>query len=101
MTALNRRELMRMGGISLAGLSPSSLMEAEATAAPQSSDGSFGRAKNIIFLYLNGGPPQHETFDPKPNAPAEVRGPFNPIQTNIPGIQFCELLPRTAAIADK
>ncbi len=101
MTALNRRELMRMGGISLAGLSLSSLMEAEATAVPQSSDGSFGRAKNIIFLYLNGGPPQHETFDPKPNAPAEVRGPFNPIQTNIPGIQFCELLPRTAAMADK
>jgi hypothetical protein len=101
MTALNRRELMRMGGISLAGVSLSSLMEAEALAVPKSSDGSFGRAKNIIFLYLNGGPPQHETFDPKPDAPAEVRGPFNPIQTNIPGIQFCELLPRTAAIADK
>ena len=82
MTALNRRELMRMGGISLAGVSLSSLMEAEALAVPKSSDGSFGRAKNIIFLYLNGGPPQHETFDPKPNAPAEVRGPFNPIQTN-------------------
>ena len=62
MTALNRRELMRMGGISLAGLSLSSLMEAEAMAAPISSDGSFGRAKNIIYLYLNGGPPQHETF---------------------------------------
>jgi hypothetical protein len=101
MTGFNRRELMRMGGISLAGLSLSRLMEAEALAAPASSDGSFGRAKNIIFLYLNGGPPQHETFDPKPDAPAEVRGPFNPIQTNIPGIQFCELLPRTAAIADK
>ena len=101
MSAFNRRELMRMGGISLAGLSLSSLLEAEAIAAPTSSDGSFGRAKNIIFLYLNGGPPQHETFDPKPDAPVEVRGPFNPIQTNIPGIQFCELLPRTAAIADK
>lgn len=101
MTALNRRELMRMGGISLAGLSLSGLLEAEAMAAPISSDGSFGRAKNIIYLYLNGGPPQHETFDPKPDAPAEIRGPFNPIQTNIPGIQFCELLPRTAAIADK
>ena len=101
MTALNRRELMRIGGISLAGLSLSSLVEAESLAAPLSADASFGRAKNIIFLYLNGGPPQHETFDPKPDAPAEVRGPFNPIQTNIPGMQFCELLPRTAAIADK
>ena len=101
MSAINRRELMRMGGISLAGLSLSRLMEAEAMAAPITGDASFGRAKNIIYLYLNGGPPQHETFDPKPDAPAEIRGPFNPIQTNIPGIQFCELLPRTAAIADK
>ena len=61
----------------------------------------FGRAKNIIFLWLQGGPPQHETFDPKPDAPAEIRGPFRPIATNVPGIHFCELLPRTAALADK
>ncbi|MAV38037.1 MAG: hypothetical protein CMJ59_21580, partial [Planctomycetaceae bacterium] len=45
--------------------------------------------------------PQHETFDPKPDAAAEMRGPFQPIQTNVPGIQFCELLPRTARIADR
>ena len=69
-------------------------------AAP-ASERSFGRAKNVIFLYLAGGPPQHETFDPKPDAPAEIRGPFNSIRTNIPGIHFCELLPRTAAIADR
>ena len=61
----------------------------------------FGRAKNVIFLWLQGGPPQHETFDPKPNAPAEIRGPFRPIATNVPGIRFCELLPRTARHADK
>ena len=95
----DRRELMRVGGLTLGGLSLADLVKA----APQT-DGfgsSFGRAKNIIFLYLCGGPPQHETFDPKPDAPAEIRGPFKPIQTNIPGIQFCELLPRTAAMADK
>ena len=62
---------------------------------------SFGKAKNVIFLWLQGGPPQHETFDPKPEAPAEIRGEFNPIATNVPGIQICELLPRTAAIVDK
>lgn len=61
----------------------------------------FGRAKNVIFLWLQGGPPQHETFDPKPDAPLEIRGPFKPIQTNVPGIEFCELLPRTAQRADK
>ena len=60
-------------------------------------DPTFGRAKNIIYLWLQGGPPQHETFDPKPDAPLEIRGPFKPISTNVPGIQFCELLPRTAA----
>ena len=101
MTAVNRRELVRMGGSSLAGWSLSRLMAAEAMAAPAAVDASFGRARNIIYLYLNGGPSQHETFDPKPDAPAEIRGPFKPIQTNIPGIQFCELLPRTAALADK
>jgi hypothetical protein len=61
----------------------------------------FGKAKNVIFLWLQGGPPQHETFDPKPDAPADIRGPFKPIATNVPGIRYCELLPRTARHADK
>ncbi len=100
MSWLNRRELMRVGGLSLAGIGLTDLLRAEQVAPPNPLP-SFGRAKSIIFLYLNGGPPQHETFDPKPNAPAEVRGVFSPIQTNVPGIQICELLPRTAAIADK
>ena len=56
----------------------------------------FGNAKNVIFLWLQGGPPQHETFDPKPDAPVDIRGPFKPIATNVPGIRYCELLPRTA-----
>jgi len=50
---------------------------------------------------LQGGPPQHETFDPKPGAPVDIRGPFKPIATNVPGIRYCELLPRTARHADK
>ncbi len=100
MTRIDRRELMRVGGLTLAGLSLPELLSSTALAAPNQ-QASFGRAKNIIFLYLNGGPPQHETFDPKPDAPAEIRGVFNPIQTNIPGIHFSELLPRTAALADK
>ena len=97
---ISRRELMRIGGLNLLGLSLPTLLAAQARAT-SSSDATFGRAKNIIYLWLQGGPPQHETFDPKPDAPAEIRGPFKPISTNVPGIHFSELLPRTAAIADK
>jgi Protein of unknown function (DUF1501) len=100
-----RRELLRVGGLSALGISLPALMRpaaAEGTrAAAETSGRSFGRAKNVIFLWLQGGPPQHETFDPKPEAPAEIRGEFRPIDTNVPGIQISELLPRTATIADK
>jgi hypothetical protein len=97
---LSRRELIRVGGLSLLGLSLPDLARARQT-GDDARGASFGRAKNVIFLWLQGGPPQHETFDPKPDAPAEIRGEFNPIATNVPGIQICELLPRTAAIVDK
>lgn len=99
---ISRRELMRVGSLTLGGLSLPQLLAAKETTQPAPvSDKAFGRAKNVIFLYLAGGPPQHETFDPKPDAPDGIRGPFKPISTNVPGIQFCELLPRTAAMSDK
>jgi hypothetical protein len=99
---ISRRELMRIGGLNLLGLSLPALLRTRAQGALSAAgDPTFGRAKNIIYLWLQGGPPQHETFDPKPDAPLEIRGPFKPISTNVPGIQFCELLPRTAGIADK
>ena len=101
---INRRELLRVGSLSALGLSLPRLLQAAQSGAPPRGiidDPTFGRAKNIIYVWLQGGPPQHETFDPKPEAPAEIRGPFKPIQTNIPGIQFCELLPRIAHMADK
>jgi hypothetical protein len=98
-----RREVLRVGGLSALGLSLPALLQARETVAPGilPTDKTFGRAKNVIFLYLLGGPPQHETFDPKPDAPAEIRGPFKPIATSVPGVHFCELLPRTARIAHK
>lgn len=105
-----RREWLRIGGLSALGVSlPQVLRAAEssgarpATTPKLSGDlgATFGKAKNVIFLWLQGGPPQHETFDPKPEAPAEIRGLFKPIATNVPGIQFCELLPRTSSYADK
>ncbi len=102
---IHRRDLMRMGGMAaftscLPGLLGSHANGASAVEPPVNSR-MFGRAKQVIMLFLSGGPPQHETFDPKPLAPAGIRGPFKPISTNVPGIQFCELLPRTAARADR
>lgn len=105
---ISRRELLRVGGLTTMGLSLPALLRAEDEVSKgiglegvPPSDKSFGRAKNIIYLWLAGGPPQHETFDPKPDAPIDVRGPFNPISTTVPGTHFCELLPRTAQIAHK
>ncbi len=105
-----RREWLRVGGLSALGVSLPHLLRAAETSTSRPAatpklagelGSTFGKAKNVIFLWLQGGPPQHETFDPKPDAPAEIRGPFKPIATNVPGIQFCELLPRTSFYADK
>ena len=108
--AVTRREWLRVGGLGVVGLSLTDLLAARNVAHSATKDNPladglsgtmFGAAKNVIFLWLQGGPPQHETFDPKPEAPLEIRGPFQSIQTNVPGIDFCELLPRTAQRADK
>jgi len=99
---INRRELLRIGGLGAMGLSLPGLLKATEGPPPGIiDDPTFGRAKNVIYVWLQGGPPQHETFDPKPEAPSEIRGPFQPIQTNIPGVHFSELLPRIARMADK
>ena len=99
----SRREMLRLGGLSCLGLSLPSLLSSQARAATAKaiSHESFGRAKSCLLLFLGGGPPQHETFDPKPEAPLEIRGEFRAIRTKVPGMQFCELLPRTAQIADR
>ncbi len=105
---ISRREWLRVGGLGALGLSLPALLQAGQASpganlrSPMNLRGAmFGRAKNVIFLWLQGGPPQHETFDPKPDAPVDIRGPFRPIATNVPGIRFSELLPRTAGYADK
>ncbi|MBI1902060.1 MAG: DUF1501 domain-containing protein [Planctomycetia bacterium] len=105
---ISRREWLKIGGLGLGGMGLGCLTLPRLLAARDTApagilptDKSFGRAKNVIFLYLLGGPPQHETFDPKPEAPAEIRGAFKPIATTVPGTQFCELLPRTARMAHK
>jgi Protein of unknown function (DUF1501) len=95
---VTRREVLRVGGLSAFGLSWPDLLRARA-ARPESRD--RGTAKSCIVLFLMGGPPQHSTWDPKPDAPPEVRGEFGPIETNAPGVRVSSLLPRLARHADK
>ncbi len=95
---LTRREWLRVGGIGLGGLTLATLGEGQLAARPPRS---AGKAKAVIVLGLLGGPPQHETWDPKPNAPAEVRGEFKPIATRTPGLHVCELMPRAAMLTDR
>lgn len=89
---LNRRELLCAGALGAAGLSLPQLLRAEAVNRPE-------RPKSCILIFAWGGPAQHETFDMKPNAPAEVRGDFKPISTTIPGFQVSEYLPKLARMA--
>src|SRR6516165_4371895 len=102
---LNRRSWLRIGGLSLgalvSGLDPSlaRLFAAEARAARRGR--SLDRDFSVILLWANGGPSHLDTFDLKPDAPAEIRGPFRPIRTNVPGIQISEHLPRLAKLADR
>jgi hypothetical protein len=98
-----RREWLRVGGLGALGISLSGLTRgvAKALPAPEEKGASFGRAKSCILLFLSGGPPQHDTFDPKPEAPLEVRGTFRAIPTNVPGLNLCETLPRTARVANR
>jgi hypothetical protein len=100
-SVFSRREWLRVGGLSALGLSLTDILSAQARASAAGKGASFGRAKSCVILFLAGGPPQHETFDPKPNAPLEVRGPLQHISTKVPGMQFCETLPYTAQIADQ
>ncbi|MBI3866793.1 MAG: DUF1501 domain-containing protein [Planctomycetia bacterium] len=85
-------------------LAPASLMlltRCHAAGAKESAVPSFGRAKRCIFVFLNGGPSQLDTWDMKPDSPAEIRGELRPIATRIPGIQASELLPRMAQLTDR
>src|SRR5262245_5780243 len=93
---LRRRSFLRLGLAGFAGLSLPDLFRLRANAAQAGS-----RRSSIIVVWLHGGASHIETYDPKPKAPSEYRGLFDPIDTRVPGLQFCELLPRQAQIADK
>src|SRR5437773_5724215 len=92
---LTRREILTIGALGLGGLALPDLLRAEAQQGIRQSK------KAIIMIYLCGAPPHQDMFDLKPDAPAEIRGDFQPIATNVTGIQICEHLPRLARIMDK
>jgi len=92
--ALSRRHFLRVGGLAPLGLSLPALLAAEA--AGEASTGNGARARSVILVFLGGGLSHHDSFDPKPDAAAEVRGKYSTIPTSLPGVRIGELLPRMA-----
>jgi len=92
---ISRRNFLKIGALGLGGLSLPQLLQAEAVSG-------IGRShKAVIMIFLPGGPSHQDIFDLKTEAPAEIRGEFKPIRTNVPGVQICEHLPQLARMADK
>lgn len=94
-----RRDILRVGGLTALGIGLGDLLRNRRLGA--SEPPLPAKAKSCILIWLDGGPSHLETFDPKPDTPAEVRGPLQTIPTSIPGIRFSECLPQTAKLMDK
>lgn len=92
---MTRRDALRIGGMAFGGLTLPQLLQLESHAGQRSSH------KSVIMIYLCGGPPHQDMYDIKVDAPNEIRGPFDPIPTNVPGIEISEKLPAMAGIMDK
>ncbi len=91
---VDRRSFLKIGGLAMGGLSLPGILQAEESQGRRSN-------KSVIMVYLSGGLSHHDSFDMKPNAPAEIRGEFRPIATNVTGLQICEHLPRLSRMMDK
>src|SRR3954453_7064018 len=91
---LNRRSMLKVGALALGGLTLPNLLQARA-------DGSASNRKSVILIWLAGGPSHIDMYDLKPSAPAEFRGEFKPIATNVTGIRVGEHLPRQARVMDR
>ena len=101
---VHRREMLRIGGLGMTGLGLSGLMDLTSSADEQSGvsrPASFGKAKNCIVLFQSGGAAHLDTYDPKPDAPEDVRGDFGTIQTKLPGVHLGEHMSLTASLLDK
>lgn len=100
---MTRRDLLRIGGSSILGLSLGSLFQlsARANQSPAKGGPGWGKAKSVIMVYLQGGPSHIDLWDPKENVPDNIKSPFSSIPTKIPGVHFTELLPQLAKVNDK
>jgi len=96
-----RRSFVQAGVLGLGGMSLSELLHCRAQAANAAPAVDRNSDTSVILIWMSGGPGHHETWDPKPDAVSQFRGPFGAISTNVPGIQFSEMLPEQAKIADK
>src|SRR5262249_33121652 len=94
---VSRRHFLRLGGLCVGGLTLADLLRLEARGDANRRTSS----RAVIMVWLEGGPSHIDMYDLKPDAPEEVRGPFKPIRTNVPGMDVCELLPLQARMADR
>ena len=98
----SRRGFLHAGTLGTAGIGLASLLRLQHASAASASPGTApARHKSVIILWMRGGPSQHETWDPKPEAPVEYRGYFGSIPTAVPGLRICDMLPKSAGCIDK
>src|SRR5262249_36891321 len=100
---ITRRELLRVGGSAVFGISLANILGLQKAMASEAAYGGpgFGKAKSVILLYLQGGPSQLDLWDPKDNVPGKVRSAFKAIETKLPGVKVTEILPKLAQVLDK
>jgi uncharacterized protein (DUF1501 family) len=100
---MSRRDVLRVGGSGMFGLTLGSMLQMQAQAEESKIAGGpgWGKAKSVVLIYLQGGPSHLDLWDPKPDAPDNVKSIFQPIATKLPGVNFTEILPKLAQINDK
>src|SRR6185436_12765420 len=100
---VTRRDILRVGGAGMLGMTLGQVLEAQAqaAAAPALSGPGWNKAKSVIFIYLQGGPSHLELWDPKDNVPDNVKSVFKRIDSKVPGMETTELLPKLAQVTDK
>src|SRR5258705_13933244 len=101
----SRREFLRVGGAGILGLSLADVLQLQAATAsqadPSKQKAGWGNAKSIVFIFLQGGPSHIDIWDPKPDAPSNIRGEFKSIKSNVSGIWLSEVMPQLAKQMDK
>ena len=93
---MGRRNFLQVGLGGLAGMGFANILRAQQASSPPDK-----KPVNCILVWLDGGPSHYESFDPKPNAPKEIRGEFGSMKTNVPGVHFCDKVPNLANVMDK